>query len=905
MKAFKLLLPILFLSSIGYGQTTPWSTSPAITGQTRTLSGSPQIRWLFGSNLYSIEDSLAKKISSKDSTLRYITPYYFNHNIGTSTQIALNLKAPLASPALTGTPTTPTPGSNINTIQIVNGAWVNTYYAPISGGGSYINAGTSAVNQNFNIGTGIGIANQFNTANLRGTGTPPTGDGGSGAINITSPGADGQTASFYNDGSNHHLSLKWTDSAETIDGVRANGAIAYVQGLGLTLAGTRNITVLPWGTDNPATGWVFQNGYGGDNSFGSASSNLSVGGTGSFGNRVAISKSLSSSDLLSVANTSSTGFGLTIIAASALNIGNYNYTSGAFNFTVLGNGNTTTSGTLGIGTLPSGTVSTDAILVNHSGTVGSVPGNSYLTSSTGVTAVTASGNLSSSGGTTPNITITASPTFSSVIATAQIINTTANKGSLSGYYAVSSLPSLALNQTTGGTDAKLWDIDANPNTLSFVSWNDAETLGDTWLSVGRTGYNITSVSFGTHIVNAAGFNSGSNTSHVVLGDGTLGTYNSGTLTSIATTQGILGGTITNTGTLKADTTYLQTVSDFLTRGNSYWLLKGATTLPSSFITSSLTSAAGGSFGTLAYSSATIPTVVTSGYIPYSTSGNYANSKIYQTSTGIGLNTTAPTRSLSIDGGGSDVYLSLNESGVEKWDIGNEVGGSNRLAIYNTNLSGYPLLISNSTGIGSWLYGLQVGSSNQFSVNGSGNVTAVLPTYSSGGYLLAVTNTGTNRLESISTLPSDTTTVVSKANSGLQTITGAKYATGFWNFTNSVSLSNSLGIQSVIPGNTNLSANNTSSTGYGPIFLGGTATNAALSIRNYANAAAFDVYGDGHVVLQSTMQLKGYTVSTLPSGTTGMITYVTDALSPSFGVILVGGGSTVIPAFYNGTNWVGY
>lgn len=39
--------------------------------------------------------------------------------------------APLASPSLTGTPLTPTPASDINTTQIVNGAWANTYYAKI------------------------------------------------------------------------------------------------------------------------------------------------------------------------------------------------------------------------------------------------------------------------------------------------------------------------------------------------------------------------------------------------------------------------------------------------------------------------------------------------------------------------------------------------------------------------------------------------------------------------------------------------------------------------------------------------------------------------------------------------------------------------------------------------------
>lgn len=54
---------------------------------------------------------------------------------------------------------------------------------------------------------------------------------------------------------------------------------------------------------------------------------------------------------------------------------------------------------------------------------------------------------------------------------------------------------------------------------------------------------------------------------------------------------------------------------------------------------------------------------------------------------------------------------------------------------------------------------------------------------------------------------------------------------------------------------------------------------------------------------TTPKLTGYTVATLPAGTIGMIAYVTDALTPTFGNILVGGGAVVAKAFYNGTNWI--
>lgn len=52
-----------------------------------------------------------------------------------------------------------------------------------------------------------------------------------------------------------------------------------------------------------------------------------------------------------------------------------------------------------------------------------------------------------------------------------------------------------------------------------------------------------------------------------------------------------------------------------------------------------------------------------------------------------------------------------------------------------------------------------------------------------------------------------------------------------------------------------------------------------------------------------IRLKGYTVATLPTGTTGDFAYATDLLTPAFLVAAVGGGAVVGPVFYNGTAWV--
>lgn len=49
--------------------------------------------------------------------------------------------------------------------------------------------------------------------------------------------------------------------------------------------------------------------------------------------------------------------------------------------------------------------------------------------------------------------------------------------------------------------------------------------------------------------------------------------------------------------------------------------------------------------------------------------------------------------------------------------------------------------------------------------------------------------------------------------------------------------------------------------------------------------------------------RGFTVSTLPTGVIGQRAYVTDALSPTFGATVIGGGSVTIPVFRNATVWV--
>jgi len=60
-----------------------------------------------------------------------------------------------------------------------------------------------------------------------------------------------------------------------------------------------------------------------------------------------------------------------------------------------------------------------------------------------------------------------------------------------------------------------------------------------------------------------------------------------------------------------------------------------------------------------------------------------------------------------------------------------------------------------------------------------------------------------------------------------------------------------------------------------------------------------------LISSGIVRLKNYTVATLPAGTQGDTAFVTDALTPTYLGLLVGGGTIKCPVFYNGTAWVSH
>jgi hypothetical protein len=82
------------------------------------------------------------------------------------------------------------------------------------------------------------------------------------------------------------------------------------------------------------------------------------------------------------------------------------------------------------------------------------------------------------------------------------------------------------------------------------------------------------------------------------------------------------------------------------------------------------------------------------------------------------------------------------------------------------------------------------------------------------------------------------------------------------------------------------------------------TNGNLLLNSTTDVGyKLDVNGTARV--QGALTIKGYTVATLPTGSVGMLAYVTDATAPTYNGTLIGGGSVTVPVFYNGTAWVAH
>lgn len=76
--------------------------------------------------------------------------------------------------------------------------------------------------------------------------------------------------------------------------------------------------------------------------------------------------------------------------------------------------------------------------------------------------------------------------------------------------------------------------------------------------------------------------------------------------------------------------------------------------------------------------------------------------------------------------------------------------------------------------------------------------------------------------------------------------------------------------------------------------GAAGSTTAITIGGTANTSTTTMNG--------LVKLQTYTVATLPTGSAGAKSFVTNALTPTFGAAVVGGGAVGVPVYHDGTSW---
>jgi len=69
-----------------------------------------------------------------------------------------------------------------------------------------------------------------------------------------------------------------------------------------------------------------------------------------------------------------------------------------------------------------------------------------------------------------------------------------------------------------------------------------------------------------------------------------------------------------------------------------------------------------------------------------------------------------------------------------------------------------------------------------------------------------------------------------------------------------------------------------------------------------NIAIGSTTGTSTTTVNGLLKQQTYTVATLPTGSAGTRSFVTDASSPVFGAAVVGGGAVGVPVYHDGTSW---
>ena len=280
-----------------------------------------------------------------------------------------------------------------------------------------------------------------------------------------------------------------------------------------------------------------------------------------------------------------------------------------------------------------------------------------------------------------------------------------------------------------------------------------------------------------------------------------------------------------------------------------------------------------------------------------------------TSNGVGFKDTttvltAPATSIGGTGSGFSVPVATLASGTGNVAVGYQAGYTNSVGSFST-LVGYQAGYSGTTGGYMSAFGYQAGYSNT-----TGSITAF------GWSSCQANTTGINNSGfGFRALQSVTTTNFSSAfgDYALQNATGGSNSA----YGKSALQSNTSGANNTAIGAfAGYNGSNSNTTGSYNTYLGAYTVGSGVANTNEM-AIGYGAVGLGSnttVIGNSSTTLTkafgvivgtNYTVATLPSASTsgvGARAFVTDALAPSFGVAVTGGGAVPIPVYSTGSAW---
>jgi hypothetical protein len=162
-----------------------------------------------------------------------------NKPVSTATQTALDLKAPLASPALTGTPTAPTATAGTNTTQVATTAFVGSAVSALVDGApallDTLNELAAAINDDANFAstltTSVGLKAPIESPTFTGTVTIPAGASISGFAPLASPALTGTPTAPTAAANTNTTQVATTAFAKAEADAAEAAAIAYADAL--------------------------------------------------------------------------------------------------------------------------------------------------------------------------------------------------------------------------------------------------------------------------------------------------------------------------------------------------------------------------------------------------------------------------------------------------------------------------------------------------------------------------------------------------------------------------------------------------------------------------------------------------------------------------------------------------